>query len=98
MENTGASWAWQPNYEYKGFMNKFSIWNRSMTETADVVIISGDACPDGVCLSECDKGYWVDTDGTCQACDSSCPVDGTTTLNCVRAETDSDCTLCDNRL
>ena len=53
--------------------------------------LSNEACPSGNCISECDIDYWVNG-VTCVACDASCGG------NCVRASTDTSCTLCDNLL
>ena len=48
----------------------------------------GQVCPSaGSRISECDMGQWIESDGSCSACEATCGG------NCVRS---TDCKLCDN--
>ena len=85
-----------PNSYLNGFIYNLKVYNvkRLDSEVEGDVVVGcvgagvGQACPsDGNRISECTMDQFVETDGSCTACDASCGG------NCVRSE---DCKLCDN--
>ena len=95
-----TSTQWELENSYVGFIWKFEItnnWRSDSDITTDVTMVGGDACPSGTCISECDKGTWING-GVCEACHEDCTESNSALTNCVRAGNDNDCTLCDNQL
>ena len=97
---------WIIDNHYKGYFWRLEVWNKSLansTITSKVQCVGSgcntyglgnEACPTslgGSCISECDIDTWING-ASCTACDASCGG------NCVRASTDTSCTLCDNLL